>query len=170
MHPSIILATLTAVAIAAPMEMNTMNAMKEAHQAADGSYGAYGRYAKYADYGAYPGGVQEAAKAMGTRPFSFAMNQTKTSTDKASNMKRDSMNVNGMMNDAAVADMMRKESMMLERAEIMKRDMMMKDADMVDAKQAADTSYGKYSAYGKYSDYGKYPGGVEKEAQKMHMA
>ncbi|KAF3049920.1 hypothetical protein E8E11_008911 [Didymella keratinophila] len=158
MHLSIILATLTAVAIAAPMEMNTMNAMKEAHQAADGSYGAY------------PGGVHEAAKAMGTRPFSFAMNQTKTSTDEASHMKRDNMNVNDMMNDAAVADMMRKESMMLEKAEIMKRDMMMKDADMMDAKQAADTSYGKYGAYGKYADYGKYPGGVEKEAQKMHMA
>lgn len=74
MHYSIIFATLTAVAIAAPMELNnmktanTMDSMKDAKQAADSSYGAYGKYADYADYGAYPGGVEEAAKATGTYP------------------------------------------------------------------------------------------------------
>jgi hypothetical protein len=74
MRYSLILATLTAVAIAAPMGpkdteiATTMNAMNDAKQASDGSYGAYGQYADYADYGAYPGDVEQAANAMGTRP------------------------------------------------------------------------------------------------------
>lgn len=71
MRHSIIFATMNAVAIAAPMEMNdmkassAMNDMTDAKQAADVSYGSYGKYADHADYGSYPGGVEEAAKAMG---------------------------------------------------------------------------------------------------------
>jgi hypothetical protein len=74
-------------------------------------------------------------------------------------MKRDNM----MMNDAAAADIMRKESMMMDAKAEMKRDLVM------GAKQAADTSYGKYGSYGRYGNYGAYPGSAEKEAKKMQM-
>ena len=120
MHYSLILAILTAVAVAAPMEMNNMNAMKEAHQAADESYGSYGKYAEYSNYGVYPGGVEEAAKAMGTHLPPLVVLQSDASTAKA-NMKRGTMHIadTKMMDDAAIADMMRKESMMMEKDEVM---------------------------------------------------
>ena len=83
-------------------------------------------------------------------------------------MKRDMMVDNKMLSDASIAEMMRKETMMMDADSAMASNM--KRNNMKDAHQAADTKYDTYGDYGDYANYGSYPGGGESEAAKMAMA
>ena len=80
MHYSIILASLVALAAAAPTDSRNT---KQAADAEYTEYSAYGKYDKYQNYQNYPKGIEAAAEIMGKRlPLIYSMVQKLTITSQ----------------------------------------------------------------------------------------